>query len=102
VSEPPTQPATPAASTCTQIVAALKALEQNALEEITIEDATALLAAIVALTTAKSEQSDQRIPLSDSDITATQAVTIASALLNAQHLNAFDLELWSARNNHRH
>jgi hypothetical protein len=77
-----------------RIVAALGALEQD--DAVGLTEATAVLAAAIRLATAKSEEEDELIELTDRDISATQAVSVASAVLHAQHLNAFDLELWSA------
>jgi hypothetical protein len=80
----------------TRIIDELAALERDGLDGLTLAEVTALLAAAIRLATARAEQEDEQLPLSDRDVSATQAVSVASALLHAQHLNAFDLELWSA------
>jgi hypothetical protein len=77
-----------------QIIDGLEALHDD--DSLPLSDATAMLAAAIRLATARSEQEDALIELTDRDVSATQAVSVASALLHAQHLNAFDLELWSA------
>jgi len=80
----------------TRIIAELAALHHDGLDDLSLAEAAALLAAAIRLATAKAEQEDEQVPLTDRDVSATEAVSVAGALLHAQHLNAFDLELWLA------
>jgi hypothetical protein len=65
-------------------------------DDLSMADVVALLTAAIRLAVAKSEQDGTRIAISGDEVTATEVVVVARALLDAQHLNTFDLELWSA------
>ncbi len=65
-------------------------------DDLSMAEVVAILSAAIRLAVAKAEQDGTRIAISGDDVTATEVVVVARALLDAQHLNTFDLELWSA------
>lgn len=75
-------------------IAALAADPEASLAELDPADLRRLLAAAVRLYACNDEFRKGTAELAESDITATQAVTVVAALMKAQHLNSFDVELW--------
>jgi len=78
-------------------IAALAADPEASLAELDPADLRRLLAAAVRLYACNDEFRKGTAELAESDVTATQAVTVVAALMNAQHLNSFDVELWLSR-----
>lgn len=66
-------------------------------EGIESDDVRRLLALAVRLYAIKDDLDEMTTPLTETDVTATQAVIGAAALMHAQHLNPFDLQLWISR-----
>lgn len=64
---------------------------------IAAADVRRLLAIAVQLYAIKDDLDEMTAPLDETDVTATQAVIGAAALMHAQHLNPFDLQLWISR-----
>ncbi|GEL26551.1 hypothetical protein PSU4_55050 [Pseudonocardia sulfidoxydans NBRC 16205] len=56
-----------------------------------------LLAAAVRLYARSDELGELAEPIDGTQVTATEAVTVVAALMRAQHLNPFDLQLWLDR-----
>jgi len=75
-------------------IAAMAADPEAALAELDPADLRRLLAAAVRLYACNDEFRKGTAELAESDVTATQAVTVVAALMKAQHLNSFDVELW--------
>jgi hypothetical protein len=78
-------------------IAGLAADPEAILAELDPADLGRLLAAAVRLYACNDEFRPGTAELAESDITATQAVTVVAALMRAQHLNSFDIELWLSR-----
>lgn len=74
--------------------AALEALEAASL---TPDDIRAVLSAGTRWYASAVEASGQEFPPVDATISATEAVTLACALLRVQGLTPFDLALWFSR-----
>lgn len=70
---------------------------EAALAELDPADLRRLLAAAVRLYACNDEFRPGTAELAESDLTATQAVTVVAALMKSQHLNSFDVELWLSR-----
>jgi hypothetical protein len=71
--------------------------EPGAGVEVTEQDLRRLLSAAIRLYAAVSEQAAQDIVPIDAEVSTTDAVVLACALLKARDLNPFDLALWFSR-----
>ena len=80
-----------------KVSAALDALKAAS---ITRDDIRAVLSAGMRLYASAVEASGQEFTPVDASISATEAVTLACALLRAQGLTPFDLALWFSRGAH--
>lgn len=77
-----------------EVSAALEALNAATLAP---DEIRAVLSAATRWYASAVEASGQEFPPVDSTISATEAVTLACALLRAQDLTPFDLALWFSR-----
>jgi hypothetical protein len=75
----------------------LAADPEAVLAELDPAELRRLLVAAVRLYACNAEFRPGTAELAESDVTATQAVTVVAALMKAQHLNSFDIELWLSR-----
>jgi len=64
---------------------------------VTEQDLRRLLSAAIRLYAAVSEQAARDIVPIDAEVSTTDAVVLACALLKARELNPFDLALWFSR-----
>lgn len=78
----------------TETAAALEALNAASL---TPEDIRAILSAATRWYASAVEAAGQEFRPVDATISATEAITLACALLRAQDLTPFDLALWFSR-----
>lgn len=65
--------------------------------EIAAEDLSRLVSSAVRLYAAANEGAEHAVPPTDGDVSTTDAVVMACALLKAHDLNPFDLALWFSR-----
>lgn len=77
---------------------AASALEALDAASLTPEEIRAVLSAATRWYASAVEASGREFPPVDATISATEAVTLACALLRAQDLTPFDLALWFSRN----
>jgi hypothetical protein len=90
----PSEPDRSAFAAAVAQISALAADPEAALSELDPADLRRLLAAAARLYACNDEFRKGTAELAESDVTATQAVTVIAALMKAQHLNSFDIELW--------
>jgi len=65
--------------------------------EVSEEDLRRLVSAVIRLYAAVSEQAAEDIVPINAEVSTTEAVVLACALLKARDLNPFDLALWFSR-----
>jgi hypothetical protein len=73
------------------------ALTRNGTVEIDVLDLRTLVSSVTRLYAACSERAGAELPAIDATVSATDAVTLACAVLRAHGLNPFDLALWFSR-----
>lgn len=78
-------------------MSASEALETLNGASLTPDDIRAVLSAATRWYASAVEASGREFPPVDATISATEAVTLACALLRAQDLTPFDLALWFSR-----
>lgn len=71
--------------------------EAGELAGVPRDEVTNLLTGAVKLYAAFAEELDSDVPAIDATVSTTEAMTVACALLRAQHMNPFDLALWFSR-----
>ena len=80
------------------IAATSAALAADAPEQVSDEAMRAVLAAVIRLYAAKSERADaEPEPFAADAVTATEAVTLACAVIRGAGLNLFDVAMWYGR-----
>ncbi|HZI78149.1 MAG TPA: hypothetical protein VFD69_01485 [Vicinamibacterales bacterium] len=78
--------------------AAIAALEQGAGRgELSPESVCALVSAAARLYTRALERAGEALPALPPDISATDALTLACALLRSQDLTPFEMAVWFSR-----
>jgi hypothetical protein len=80
-----------------RLAARARALPPEPAAGVTEQDLRRLLSAAIRLYAAVSEQAAQDIVPIDAEVSTTDAVVLACALLKARDLNPFDLALWFSR-----
>jgi hypothetical protein len=80
-----------------QLEGATKAIADNTTPTPPVEQVQRTVAAAVRLYREYTERTGTTFPPVDADITSTDAVVMATALLQANDLNPFDLALWFNR-----
>ena len=80
------------------IAATNAALAAGTPEQVSDEAMRAMLTAVIRLYAAKSERADaEPEPFAADSITATEAVTLACAVIRGAGLNLFDVAMWYGR-----
>jgi len=82
---------------------AVAAVREVAADELAVPDpeqVRALLVGAARLYSRLDELGEPVGPIDGTQVTATEAVTVAAALMRAQQLNPFDLQLWLDRTPH--
>jgi hypothetical protein len=80
-----------------RLAARARALPPEPAAGVTEQDLRRLLSAAIRLYAAVSEQAARDIVPIDAEVSTTDAVVLACALLKARDLNPFDLALWFSR-----
>ena len=86
-------------SSVSDAIDTLRAALDDEATEITQEDLSSLLAVAARLFADRSVDPYRDATLAGLDMTATEACTVAVALLRAQSLTPFDLSIWFASTN---
>jgi pyrroline-5-carboxylate reductase len=74
-----------------------RTLEAGELAGLPREDVTAFVTAAVKLYAAFAEETDREVAAIDANVSTTEAMVLACAILRAQRMNPFDLALWFTR-----
>jgi len=85
------------ASQLERLAAGALPTEPGPAAEVSEQDLRRLLSAAIRLYAAVSEQAARDIVPIDAEVSTTDAVVLACALLKARELNPFDLALWFSR-----